>query len=40
MGSSGLAATLRAAAAMLRLDAEWDWFVTLNAADYPLLTQD
>jgi hypothetical protein len=25
---------------MLRLDAEWDWFVTLNAADYPLLTQD
>ena len=40
MGSSGLAGTLRAAAAMLRLDAEWDWFVTLNAADYPLLTQD
>ncbi|XP_037410948.1 beta-glucuronosyltransferase GlcAT14A-like [Triticum dicoccoides] len=40
MGSSGLAATLRAAAALLRLDAEWDWFVTLSAADYPLLTQD
>ncbi|XP_020405727.1 beta-glucuronosyltransferase GlcAT14A isoform X1 [Zea mays] len=40
MGSSGLAATLRAAAAMLRLDAEWDWFITLSAADYPLLTQD
>ncbi|OEL19431.1 hypothetical protein BAE44_0019548 [Dichanthelium oligosanthes] len=40
MGSSGLATTLRAAAAMLRLDAEWDWFVTLHAADYPLLTQD
>jgi hypothetical protein len=40
MGSSGLAATLRAAAALLRLDAEWDWFVTLHAADYPLVTQD
>jgi hypothetical protein len=40
MGSSGLAATLRAAAALLRLDSEWDWFVTLSAADYPLLTQD
>jgi hypothetical protein len=25
---------------MLRLDAEWDWFITLSAADYPLLTQD
>lgn len=40
MGSSGLAATLGAAAAMLRLDREWDWFVPLSAADYPLLTQD
>lgn len=40
MGSSGLAGTLGAAAAMLRLDHEWDWFVTLSAADYPLLTQD
>jgi hypothetical protein len=40
MGSSGLAATLRAAAALLRLDSEWDWFITLSAADYPLLTQD
>ncbi|XP_078174697.1 core-2/I-branching beta-1,6-N-acetylglucosaminyltransferase family protein [Carex rostrata] len=40
MGSSELAGTLGAAAAMLRLDHEWDWFVTLSAADYPLLTQD
>jgi hypothetical protein len=40
MGSSGLAARLRAAAALLRLDSEWDWFITLCAADYPLLTQD
>jgi hypothetical protein len=34
MGSSDLAA------ALLRLDSEWDWFITLSAADYPLLTQD
>lgn len=40
MGSSGLAATLRAAAVLLRIDDGWDWFVTLNAADYPLVTQD
>ncbi|KAG6532731.1 beta-glucuronosyltransferase GlcAT14A-like [Zingiber officinale] len=40
MGSSGLAATLHAASALLRLDDGWDWFVTLNAADYPLITQD
>ncbi|KAJ0962753.1 hypothetical protein J5N97_027875 [Dioscorea zingiberensis] len=40
MGSSGLAATLHAASVMLRLDREWNWFVTLNAADYPLVTQD
>jgi Core-2/I-Branching enzyme len=40
MGSSGLAGTLGAAAAMLRLDREWDWFITLSADDYPLLTQD
>ena len=39
-GTTGLAATLRAAAAMLRLDSGWDWFVTLSAADYPLVTQD
>lgn len=40
MGTSALAATLRAAAMMLRMDREWDWFVTLSAVDYPLLTQD
>ncbi|KAJ6845453.1 beta-glucuronosyltransferase GlcAT14A isoform X2 [Iris pallida] len=40
MGPSVLAATLHAAAVMLRLDGGWDWFVTLSAADYPLLTQD
>lgn len=40
MGSSGLAACLRGAAAMLRLYDQWDWFVLLSAKDYPLVTQD
>ncbi|KAK8965368.1 hypothetical protein KSP40_PGU001992 [Platanthera guangdongensis] len=40
MGSSGLAATLHAAAVLLRLDKSWDWFVTLRAEDYPLVTPD
>lgn len=39
-GSSGLAACLRGAAAMLRMDDGWDWFVMLSAKDYPLVTQD
>ncbi|PKA55155.1 hypothetical protein AXF42_Ash003792 [Apostasia shenzhenica] len=40
MGSSSLAATLHAAAVLLRLEKGWDWFVTLSAGDYPLITQD
>ncbi|XP_077253750.1 beta-glucuronosyltransferase GlcAT14A-like [Tasmannia lanceolata] len=40
MGSSILAATLRAAAIMMRIDGGWDWFITLSALDYPLVTQD
>lgn len=40
VGSSGLAGTLRAAAVLLRLHPDWDWFLTINAADYPLVTQD
>ncbi|KAF8399031.1 hypothetical protein HHK36_014897 [Tetracentron sinense] len=40
MGSSNIAATLRAAAILLRVDNGWDWFITLSAMDYPLLTQD
>ncbi|XP_062179998.1 beta-glucuronosyltransferase GlcAT14B-like [Phragmites australis] len=40
VGSSGLAGTLRAAAVLLRLHPDWDWFLTLSAADYPLVTQD
>ncbi|KAF2323983.1 hypothetical protein GH714_005859 [Hevea brasiliensis] len=40
MGSSNLAATLRAAAILLRVHSGWSWFVALSASDYPLLTQD
>lgn len=40
MGSSNLATILRAAAILLKVDGGWDWFVTLSAMDYPLITQD
>ncbi|KAK4269579.1 hypothetical protein QN277_022718 [Acacia crassicarpa] len=40
MGSSGLSAILHAAALLLKLNADWDWFITLSASDYPLMTQD
>ena len=40
MGATNIAATLRAAAILLKLDDGWDWFITLSASDYPLLTQD
>lgn len=40
MGSSVLAATLHAAALLLKISADWDWFITLTPSDYPLLTQD
>ncbi|CAI9096725.1 OLC1v1032932C1 [Oldenlandia corymbosa var. corymbosa] len=40
MGSTNIAAILRAAAILLKVDAGWDWFITLSAADYPLITQD
>ncbi|KAL8137546.1 hypothetical protein V2J09_003547 [Rumex salicifolius] len=40
MGSTNIAATLRAAAVLLKLDGWWDWFIILSALDYPLLTQD
>lgn len=40
MGATNIAATLRAAAILLKLDGGWDWFFTLTASDYPLLTQD
>ncbi|KAL9242094.1 hypothetical protein vseg_016129 [Gypsophila vaccaria] len=40
MGATNIAATLRAVAVLLKLDAGWDWFICLTAQDYPLLTQD
>ncbi|KAG8382795.1 hypothetical protein BUALT_Bualt05G0114400 [Buddleja alternifolia] len=40
MGSTNIAAILRAAAILLKVDGGWDWFVTLSALDYPLITQD
>ncbi|KAK4477869.1 hypothetical protein RD792_017133 [Penstemon davidsonii] len=40
MGSTNIAAILRAVAVLLKVDGSWDWFVTLSALDYPLITQD
>ncbi|MED6216144.1 hypothetical protein PIB30_004627 [Stylosanthes scabra] len=40
MGSSSLSAPLHAAAMLLRMNQDWDWFITLSASDYPLATQD
>ncbi|KAL5761105.1 hypothetical protein ACOSP7_019605 [Xanthoceras sorbifolium] len=40
MGSSNLAAVLRAVAILLKVDKGWNWFIALSAVDYPLVTQD
>lgn len=40
LGSTHLAATLRAASILLKVGGGWDWFITLSALDYPLMTQD
>lgn len=40
MGSTAIASTLHAAAILLRISTDWDWFITLSAMDYPLITQD
>ncbi|CAL9756749.1 unnamed protein product [Musa acuminata subsp. burmannicoides] len=39
-GSSALSATLHGAAILLRIGANWDWFVNLDASEYPIVTQD
>ncbi|PKA57520.1 hypothetical protein AXF42_Ash020764 [Apostasia shenzhenica] len=39
-GSSVVAATLHGAAVMLKICRSWDWFITLSASDYPVVTQD
>ncbi|KAK0595701.1 hypothetical protein LWI29_009203 [Acer saccharum] len=40
MGSSAISATLHAAALLLKIGADWDWFISLTPSDYPLVTQD
>ncbi|KAJ4826384.1 hypothetical protein Tsubulata_026126 [Turnera subulata] len=40
MGSSSLAAALHATALLLKLSADWDWFINLSPSDYPLVSQD
>ncbi|KAJ8760031.1 hypothetical protein K2173_010887 [Erythroxylum novogranatense] len=40
MGASALSAVLHAAALLLKLRTDWDWFINLSASDYPLVTQD
>ncbi|KAK8539459.1 hypothetical protein V6N12_043085 [Hibiscus sabdariffa] len=39
-GSSTISSTLHGASILLRLSSNWDWFIALNAGDYPLVTQD
>ncbi|KAJ3672243.1 hypothetical protein LUZ60_006964 [Juncus effusus] len=39
-GPSAVAAVLHAAALLLRVYKDWDWFVPLYSADYPLVTQN
>ncbi|XP_039059841.1 beta-glucuronosyltransferase GlcAT14A-like [Hibiscus syriacus] len=40
MGSTHIAATLHAASVLMKVDRGWDWFITLSALDYLLVTQD
>lgn len=39
-GSSYLAVLLHGAAVLLKLSKDWNWFLNLDIADYPLVTQD
>ncbi|KAF7131518.1 hypothetical protein RHSIM_Rhsim09G0047700 [Rhododendron simsii] len=39
-GSSPLSSVLHGASILLRVDPNWDWFINLSAADYPLVSQD
>ncbi|XP_075512154.1 beta-glucuronosyltransferase GlcAT14A [Primulina tabacum] len=39
-GPSYLSSTLHGAAVLLRVSDTWDWFINLDADDYPLVTQD
>ncbi|PPD99467.1 hypothetical protein GOBAR_DD03513 [Gossypium barbadense] len=39
-GSSTVTSALHGASILLRLSSKWDWFISLSAGDYPLVTQD
>lgn len=39
-GSSALGLVLHGAAVLLKWKMDWDWFVNLDASDYPLIPQD
>ncbi|KAB2092466.1 hypothetical protein ES319_A02G033100v1 [Gossypium barbadense] len=39
-GPSAISSTLHGASILLRLASDWNWFISLNAGDYPLATQD
>lgn len=39
-GSTSISSTLHGASILLKLSKNWDWFINLNAADYPLIKQD
>ncbi|ONK69526.1 uncharacterized protein A4U43_C05F23910 [Asparagus officinalis] len=38
--ASAVASVLHGAAMLLKINQNWDWFITLSASDYPLVTQD
>lgn len=40
LGASAVAAVLHGAAVLLKISSDWDWFLTLGASDYPLVSQD
>lgn len=40
LGASAVAATLHGAAVLLKISSDWDWLLTLDASDYPLVSQD
>ncbi|KAK6933230.1 Glycosyl transferase, family 14 [Dillenia turbinata] len=39
-GSTPISVILHGASILLRLNQDWDWFVNLDASDYPLISQD
>ncbi|KAJ7955535.1 beta-glucuronosyltransferase GlcAT14A, partial [Quillaja saponaria] len=40
IGSTPISSTLHGASILLRLAPNWDWFINLNAGDYPVVKQD